>query len=408
MDFQTVKYDTNGVRQWVATSVGGIDEGLFSYAVTADRAGNVYVAGQSGSPDGDQQVTIKYNPDGTERWRLTDPAAPDNTFLTSIALSSNNDVYVAGQSSESNRSTAILLEKIAESATPSVTTLTSAPNPSGTGQTVQLAATVTGSAPRGSVLFAEGQNIVAGCAAVTLVGAKATCATGALAAGSRLFTATYSGDENNAISTSQVLVQTVLPATTTTLVSSINPSAFGQAVSFTATVIGNRPTGSVDVRDGSTPICTGVTVSGPKGNTKSATCTTANLAAGSHSITATYSGDSTNASSISPPLAEVVNPPPPGVSLASSLNPSKPGASVTFTATVTGQGPTGAVTFKDGTTALCSAVPLQGGGDSPVATCTTATLTKGSHSITAAYSGDANNVASTSPILTQTIKRSKR
>ena len=91
----------------------------------------------------------------------------------------------------------------------------------------------------------------------------------------------------------------------------------------------------------------------------------------------------------------------------SSLNPSRSGDSVTFTATVAGKAPTGTVTFKDAASTLCSAVPLQGGGNVPAATCTTGALAIGSHSIAAVYSGDANNIAAKSPVLTQTVKRPK-
>jgi virginiamycin B lyase len=47
----------------------------------------------------------------------------------------------------------------------------------------------------------------------------------------------------------------------------------------------------------------------------------------------------------------------------SSLNPSNVGQSVTFTATVTGSGPTGRVQFKDGAGNLGAAVTLSGGSD---------------------------------------------
>ena len=66
------------------------------------------------------------------------------------------------------------------------------------------------------------------------------------------------------------------------------------------------------------------------------------------------------------------------------------------------------VQFKDGANVLCSAVPLEGGGTTPTATCTTAFSTRGSHSITAVYSGDANNVVATSPALIQRVKRTRR
>ncbi|HEX7677748.1 MAG TPA: Ig-like domain repeat protein [Thermoanaerobaculia bacterium] len=53
---------------------------------------------------------------------------------------------------------------------------------------------------------------------------------------------------------------------------------------------------------------------------------------------------------------------------------------MTFTATVSGDSPTGTVTFKDGANPMagCSAVLLSGA----TAVCTTSTLSVGSHSIT--------------------------
>ena len=84
--------------------------------------------------------------------------------------------------------------------------------------------------------------------------------------------------------------------------------------------------------------------------------------------------------------------------LASSLNPSAPGQSVTFTATVTGSSPTGTVVFiVDGTAQ--PAVALSGAS----ASYSTASLGVGPHTLTAAYGGDGNNTASTSPALTQTV-----
>jgi hypothetical protein len=83
--------------------------------------------------------------------------------------------------------------------------------------------------------------------------------------------------------------------------------------------------------------------------------------------------------------------------LASSQNPSAVGQQVTFTATVaptSGSGtPTGTVVFKDGGTDItgCSAQALSGGQ----ATCATSSLTAGTHTITADYSGDTNFNTST-------------
>lgn len=83
------------------------------------------------------------------------------------------------------------------------------------------------------------------------------------------------------------------------------------------------------------------------------------------------------------------------VALASSINPSTFSQSVTFTATVTGQNPTGAVDFSaDGNPISgCASVALAGSGNSKTAACSTAALSGGTHPIIAAYGGDANNQA---------------
>jgi Bacterial Ig-like domain (group 3)/FG-GAP-like repeat/Abnormal spindle-like microcephaly-assoc'd, ASPM-SPD-2-Hydin len=103
-----------------------------------------------------------------------------------------------------------------------------------------------------------------------------------------------------------VLINTSLDGTTTSLSSSQNPSNFGQAVTFTATVTGQQgfykgmPTGTVSFYDGTTNI--------GKSNLNSgtATLTTSTLAVGTHSMTATYNGDTNFAPSTSPPLKQVV------------------------------------------------------------------------------------------------------
>src|ERR1039458_9704657 len=86
------------------------------------------------------------------------------------------------------------------------------------------------------------------------------------------------------------------------------------------------------------------------------------------------------------------------VTLAFSVNPSPYGSSVTFTATVTPIAATGTVTFKDGSTTLGTGTISSG-----TATYSTSALAAKSHSITAAYGGDTNDSASTSPTLTQGV-----
>ena len=53
--------------------------------------------------------------------------------------------------------------------------------------------------------------------------------------------------------------------------------------------------------------CAAVTLPAGSANSKTATCSTASLAAGTHSIVATYTGDAANTGSTSATLAQVVN-----------------------------------------------------------------------------------------------------
>ena len=105
--------------------------------------------------------------------------------------------------------------------------------------------------------------------------------------------------------------------TTTGLVSSANPAAAGASVTFTATVSGIVPTGSVTFRDGGANLCTNVALAG-SGDQRTAACTTSALSPGNHPITAAFNGDGNNATSTSPVLNQSIGtlPPPPSGGLA--------------------------------------------------------------------------------------------
>ncbi len=92
-------------------------------------------------------------------------------------------------------------------------------------------------------------------------------------------------------------------ATTTTLTSSGSPALVGSSVTFTATVTGSNPTGSVTFTEGGNAICPAGTLSGTP---RTASCSTSSLAAGVHSIVANYAGDAGNAASSSTPLSQVI------------------------------------------------------------------------------------------------------
>ncbi len=143
-----------------------------------------------------------------------------------------------------------------------------------------------------------------------------------LTGGSHTIKATYNGDNTFSSSTAQSLTQnvaSVIQASTTTLASSVNPSTFGQAVTFTATVTPDArstdtPTGTVTFEEGTTVLGTAPLNDGV------ATFAISTLAVGSHSIAAVYSGDADFATAIGVTTETVNAPtPPPATSLGPRL-----------------------------------------------------------------------------------------
>jgi hypothetical protein len=166
---------------------------------------------------------------------------------------------------------------------------------------------------------------------------------------------------------------------------------------------GPVPTGTVQFAIDGSPFGVPVALSGGSATSGS----TSTLPAGSHPITATYSGISPYATSTGTFTQTIIGQSTVSSStaLSSSLNPSTMGQGVTFMATVAGSGsstPTGNVTFLDGTSTLGQGT-LNGSGGTATATFTTSGLTVGSHNITASYGGDSTFASSTSAALTQTV-----
>ena len=318
--------------------------------------------------------------------------------LTTSGLAIGTHSITAVYSGDPNftGSTSNTLSQVVTKAT-TTTTLLSSINPSVQGKPVTFTAVVSSLAgtPTGKIKYLNGATVLA---TLTLTSSSAKYTTSKLPPGANSITAVYGGDSNNDSSTSAPVNQFVLAATTTTLTSSPNPSAYGQGVAFTARVgssIGFPPDGeTVTFRKGTTVLAT-VMLSGG-----SARFTTSTLKVGTTAVTAAYGGDSNFSGSTSKAVSQVVSKATTTTTLVSSQNPSNFGQSVTFKASVTPQFSgtvTGTVTFYDGTTVL-KTVALSGG----VAKFTTSTLTSGAHSITATYNGSTSFTGS-SASLTQTV-----
>ena len=180
---------------------------------------------------------------------------------------------------------------------------------------------------------------------------------------------------------------TAVPTVTTIARTSGAPTVqYGSSLTFTAKVTvpsgSATPNGKVTFYDGTTAISGPVALTGDV-----ASFTTTTLGAGTHSISAAYSGDLSTLASSSSSIRETVTKRATATNVTASPNPSTVGQAVTLTATVAPSLGHGTVTFYDGLKAISGPLSLSGGG---VATFKTSGLNAGIHWITADYSGDAN------------------
>ncbi len=351
------------------------------------------------------------------------------------------------------------------------------------GTPITLSGTVSGTnTPTGDVAFIVSQGeigipisqatgaFVGPGAFATLSGGNYSGSVSALPAGTYNVTARYGGDGTNASSLSAPVQVTVTPepvtitiqpqlitqTTTCQLSNSNGPFTYGQLIWAQISVAGvsgqGIPTGSVTITDsingGPTNTVTTIPLD-PNGNgylVSGAISTSSclfdyifaqvpTLIGGTHSISATYSGDSTfNAGSAGTPASIVVTPITTTPTLAATATFIPANTPVQFTATFaansavtssknTGSsGPTGTVTFYDtisstnlGTASLVPTVTYTGPGSTgyPSYTYAATAILPGVTSITASvnveaiYSGDSNYTAETSTAVPITIEASQ-
>lgn len=287
------------------------------------------------------------------------------------------------------------------------TALASSVNPSVYGQSVIFTATITPSGsgtPTGSVIFTDTTTSTT-LGTGTLSSGKATVSVSNLSVTSHLITAKYVGDTNYSSSTaSSSLSQTVNKDTTVTNLN-ISPTTpyTGQTVYLTATVSvslpgAGMPTGTLTFKDGSSPLITTSLSSGM------AYYNTTSLGVGQHTLSAVYNGDTNDNSSTSSQTNITTNLNSANLALNFGPNPSVYGQSVTFTATISpasgNMTPTSSVIFTDTTTNTTIGTGTLSNG---VATVVTNSLSVGSHTISANYSGDSNfgksNFTSSTPLV---------
>ena len=297
----------------------------------------------------------------------------------------------------------------------STTTLTVSPNPPVSGSTTTLMATVIGSGagvsgvyPSGTVTFLEdGTSLGTG----TLVNQGSTLnpfmvatltSTTLSGTAAHSFTAIYPGNSTYATSTSPAVAtvasSTLTPATLA-LSLSPNPPTAGSSATLTGTITTTgttTPTGTItlyyDDPPGGLPLGS-ITVTGKTVTllTQSGSLFSGNL------YNAVYSGDSNYTGSTSQNLQVTATQASTTTTVAVAATTVATGGTVALTATIAASStvnstsPTGTVTFSSSQGTLCSAT-ISG----TTAICTATFTTAGTQTITAAYGGDTNYLASTS------------
>ncbi|BFO60919.1 hypothetical protein AVXHC21_28140 [Acidovorax sacchari] len=253
-------------------------------------------------------------------------------------------------------------------------------------------------APGGTVTFFDGDTRLG---SVALANGQASFSVTGVGAGSHGYRAVYSGDTADAGSTSataSVMAVANGPdiatpgggARTLALSASASNVAKGGVVTLTATVAGDRPTGSVVFVSGGKILGSASLADGK------AVLSFTPLEAGLLDVQALYSGDAANpAVASAQPVRLTVAPTAPGMALSLSSTQAVRGAAVVLTATLSGSDgtmpPTGSVTFYANGLALGTAMLSQGQASLGVST-----LDVGANAITVQYAGDARNAAATS------------
>jgi uncharacterized delta-60 repeat protein len=99
-DWGTIKYNSSGVEQWVRQYNGPAKIADEAWSIAVDVSGNSYVVGYSHGPtSGSDLTSIKYDTDGVEQWvEAYDSPTHGTDSGFDIALDSQGNVYVTGAS----------------------------------------------------------------------------------------------------------------------------------------------------------------------------------------------------------------------------------------------------------------------------------------------------------------------
>jgi streptogramin lyase len=349
------------------------------------------VTAASGTPTG----TVTFTVDGTTTTTVSLTSDSATTTLTDLSAGTHSvtGTYTSNNGFASSAAAAVTLT-IAQA----VSTVTLSANPSTPmqGQADLLTATVTGAGhPGGTVVFSSGATTL--CTTTLSSAGVATCSFVPQTSGGIVVTAQYQGDTNHSAS-STTLALNVYDAAIRLQFSSthlIYPGATNVTVCVTAAT-NVTATGTVKIYDGTTLL----TTQSLQGNGCAYWYISPGLSAGTHLLTAVYSGDKDNPTGTSTTTTVTVEPVAVNMGVSCWNASFAYGANYQCTVNLSSNAgsPLGSITYTyDGGSPV--ALPLSGGNVQFTITRPTA----GTHTVIVAYAQQTNYAAATSQTETFTV-----
>lgn len=314
------------------------------------------------------------------------------TFTTATLTPGTHNLTAAfsGNATEQPSQSPVLTLQI----DPSSSTVALAPLPISIlyGTPLALSVTVSPATATGTVTIADGTTTLG---QPGLANAVATLTATNLTPGTHTFIPTYSGDANDLPSIGSPVSTVVTRGASSVVLAPIPPSAtFGTPIALTATVNPSAAAGTITFNDAGSVLAQLPTANG------SATFTSTTLDPGSHTFTATYSGDTFYSIASSAAVSTTITLIPSSISLAPLPLTNSIGNQLTLTATISPTTATGTVLFRDQTQGILGQTSVANG----TASLTLPSPALGSYSFTATYSGDTHDTPATSnPIVTHIV-----